>query len=89
MGQHLKEHTQESFEQLSILLNLQRKSELPSHFSMSDFDEKIMLYMINWISPKDGHHLYYQDRQMGKIGEKLPSKTLYETKLSEIKWFLK
>ena len=48
-----------------------------------------MLYMINWISPKDGRNLYYQNGQIGKISEILPSKALYETKLNEIKWILK
>lgn len=45
--------------------------------------------MINWISPKDGSHFYNQDYQIGKISDKMPSKTLYETKLCEIKWILK
>ena len=84
---HLKDLTQESYEQLSILLNLSRKGSLPAHFQLNSFDEKIILFMINWLPPSEGRQIYYPEEI--KLGEVLPNKALYQIKLTEIKWLLK
>jgi len=43
--------------------------------------------MINWLSPMDGKQVYYPEEI--ELGEVLPSKMLYQLKLTEIKWLLK
>jgi len=43
--------------------------------------------MINWLSPTEGRQVYYPNEI--KLGEVMPSKTLYQVKLTEIKWLLK
>lgn len=79
----LQQLTYESFEQLSSILNLERRVGLDSHYSLGDMHEELVLYLINWLSPQQAPFLYETPR------DPLPSRIFYQTQLTAVKWELK
>ena len=55
----LSEHTPESYDQLRVLLNLNRVQHIPDHFKMSDTYDDIIKFLINWLSPNQARDVYY------------------------------
>lgn len=62
----LDEPSDESYEQLRILLNLNRVQNIAPHFKMSDTYDKIIKFLVNWLPPAQAYDLYYpQEIQLG------------------------
>ena len=54
---------------------------------MSNTYDDIISFLVNWLSPTQAREVYYPEEI--EFGEILPSKTLYQIKLAEIRWNLK
>ena len=87
MNNVLQEPSDESYEQLRVILNLNRVQNIPPHFRMSTMYDRIIRFLVNWLPPAQAQDVYYP--QKIEFGEILPSTALYEVKLAEIRWHLK
>ena len=55
----INQPSDESYEQLKIILNLHRIQNIPSHFRMSDIYDDILKFLVNWLPPVKARDLYY------------------------------
>ena len=55
----ISEQTDESYDQLKLILNLSRNNNIPSHFRLSDLYDDLIMFLINWLPPADANDVYY------------------------------
>lgn len=51
---------------------------------MSEIYDKIIMFLVNWLPPHQARDVYYP--QEIQFGEVLPSTSIYQVKIAEIKW---
>lgn len=55
----IEQHTADSYDQIRVLLNLNRNQHIPNHFRMSDTYDEIIKFLVNWLSPHQARDVYY------------------------------
>ena len=79
---NLRTLSPENFQSLTKLLQTTPEGLPAPHYSLTNIDTEIVLYMANWISPMQHPALY-------RYIPPEPSKRYYEMQSTSIKWFLK